>query len=459
MAHTSFSEIKSNPDAPYYTNTTCWAIHEHQNCMKYGRPDNGFMQWKWKPDGCDLPVFNSFQFLDIVREMTLQSAANRPRTITTTAESSMRDAFAKNADCLNELVVMIRWQNYQQLRSMQSTAAENNSLHARPRQLCLGVHGQRAIDLSLTTYKHLLHSITITPSQNQNTEGNKPSNTCLLRVYLVVVGGRRLKLLTIFIYFVIVQICFKALQFETPSLRQAYIALQTWKSAIFSDPFNFTTNWNGPNVCSYLGVFCAPSPSDPSLRVVAGIDLNHADLAGYLPTELGLLPGLHPLRGLHLLSDHTLHPRHHPRSFPFRSVLGEIPPTSGLGEVVNLFVKYLNLSSVPFTEVSDLVEYSESPRWRVSGSSDGFKSRNAMTVTSYVASIGCWNTPTERVSPKTTIPPPPPHYTLFHTFLQTQLSHHLSHHYTILSYAKPPHLVQCALFEYSTPQWLSFSHF
>ncbi|CAL5386451.1 unnamed protein product [Camellia sinensis] len=152
--------------------------------------------------------------------------------------------------------------------------------------------------------------------------------------------------------------------------------------------------------------------------VVAGIDLNHADLAGYLPTELGLLPGLHPLRGLHLLSDHTLHPRHHPRSFPFRSVLGEIPPTSGLGEVVNLFV---NLSSVPFTEVSDLVEYSESPRWRVSGSSDGFKSRNAMTVTSYVASIGCWNTPTESVSPKTTIPPPPPHYTLFHTFLQIQL--------------------------------------
>ncbi|KAF5958460.1 hypothetical protein HYC85_005685, partial [Camellia sinensis] len=60
-----------NPDAPYYTNTTCWAIHEHQNCMKYGRPDNGFMKWKWKPDGCDLPVFNPFQFLDIVRGKSL----------------------------------------------------------------------------------------------------------------------------------------------------------------------------------------------------------------------------------------------------------------------------------------------------------------------------------------------------------------------------------------------------
>ncbi|KAL6526260.1 hypothetical protein OROMI_029900 [Orobanche minor] len=57
-----------NPDAPYYTNETCWAIHEHQNCMKYGRPDSGFSKWRWKPDGCDLPVFNPFQFLDMVRD-------------------------------------------------------------------------------------------------------------------------------------------------------------------------------------------------------------------------------------------------------------------------------------------------------------------------------------------------------------------------------------------------------
>ncbi|KAM1954446.1 hypothetical protein EV1_023618 [Malus domestica] len=56
-----------NPEAPYYTNTTCWAIHEHQNCMKYGRPDAEFMKWKWKPDECELPVFNPAQFLELVR--------------------------------------------------------------------------------------------------------------------------------------------------------------------------------------------------------------------------------------------------------------------------------------------------------------------------------------------------------------------------------------------------------
>ncbi|PRQ53191.1 putative PMR5 domain, PC-Esterase [Rosa chinensis] len=60
-----------NPEAPYYTNTTCWAIHEHQNCQKYGRPDSEFMKWKWKPDGCELPVFNPAQFLELLRGKSL----------------------------------------------------------------------------------------------------------------------------------------------------------------------------------------------------------------------------------------------------------------------------------------------------------------------------------------------------------------------------------------------------
>ncbi|XP_050228330.1 protein trichome birefringence-like 19 [Mercurialis annua] len=60
-------EWVANPEAPYYKNTTCWAIHEHQNCMKYGRLDTDFMKWKWKPDECELPVFDPSQFLEIVR--------------------------------------------------------------------------------------------------------------------------------------------------------------------------------------------------------------------------------------------------------------------------------------------------------------------------------------------------------------------------------------------------------
>ncbi|KAL3525644.1 hypothetical protein ACH5RR_014016 [Cinchona calisaya] len=56
-----------NPEAPYYTNSTCYGIQEHQNCMKYGRPDSEFLKWRWKPDGCELPIFDPHQFLELVR--------------------------------------------------------------------------------------------------------------------------------------------------------------------------------------------------------------------------------------------------------------------------------------------------------------------------------------------------------------------------------------------------------
>ncbi|KAL5987539.1 hypothetical protein ACLOJK_035287 [Asimina triloba] len=60
-----------NPDSPYYTNITCWAIHDHQNCMKYGRPDMNFLKWRWKPDGCELPIFDPAEFLEFLRGKSL----------------------------------------------------------------------------------------------------------------------------------------------------------------------------------------------------------------------------------------------------------------------------------------------------------------------------------------------------------------------------------------------------
>ncbi|KAF9591510.1 hypothetical protein IFM89_004564 [Coptis chinensis] len=80
--------------------------------------------------------------------------------------------------------------------------------------------------------------------------------------------------------------------FPNSRLRKAYISLQALKNSIFSDPFNTTGNWVGENVCAYTGVFCAPALDDESLNVVAGLDINHADIAGHLPAELGLLGDL-----------------------------------------------------------------------------------------------------------------------------------------------------------------------
>lgn len=73
-----------------------------------------------------------------------------------------------------------------------------------------------------------------------------------------------------------------------PRLFRAYVALQKWKHCITDDPKNVTATWCGPHVCNYTGVFCAPAPDDPNEQTVAGIDLNHNDLAGTLPEELGL---------------------------------------------------------------------------------------------------------------------------------------------------------------------------
>ncbi|KAF8393329.1 hypothetical protein HHK36_021570 [Tetracentron sinense] len=80
-----------------------------------------------------------------------------------------------------------------------------------------------------------------------------------------------------------------SLVFENPRIKNAYIALQAWKQAILSDPLNLTGDWVGSGVCDYTVVFCSPALDDPSIRTVAGIDLNHGDIAGYLPEELGLL--------------------------------------------------------------------------------------------------------------------------------------------------------------------------
>ncbi|WRX13650.1 Leucine-rich repeat - like 10 [Theobroma cacao] len=80
--------------------------------------------------------------------------------------------------------------------------------------------------------------------------------------------------------------------FPNPKLQQAYNALQAWKRVIYSDPHNFTSNWVGHDVCNYTGVFCAPPPYDKKIKVVAGIDLNGADIAGFLPDEFALLSDL-----------------------------------------------------------------------------------------------------------------------------------------------------------------------
>ncbi|MCL7047948.1 hypothetical protein MKW94_019967 [Papaver nudicaule] len=80
--------------------------------------------------------------------------------------------------------------------------------------------------------------------------------------------------------------------FPNPRLQSAFIALQALKHAIVSDPNKVTSNWYGPDVCSYNGVYCSPAPDAPHIKTVSGIDLNHQNIAGTLPYQLGYLTDL-----------------------------------------------------------------------------------------------------------------------------------------------------------------------
>ena len=56
-----------NPSGPTYTNKSCPLIEGHQNCMRNGRPDSGYLYWKWNPRDCQLPRFNAERFLELMR--------------------------------------------------------------------------------------------------------------------------------------------------------------------------------------------------------------------------------------------------------------------------------------------------------------------------------------------------------------------------------------------------------
>lgn len=56
-----------NPSGPIYTNKSCSFIEAHQNCMRNGRPDTGYLYWMWNPRDCELPRFDPVRFLEMMR--------------------------------------------------------------------------------------------------------------------------------------------------------------------------------------------------------------------------------------------------------------------------------------------------------------------------------------------------------------------------------------------------------
>ncbi|RZC85934.1 hypothetical protein C5167_026599 [Papaver somniferum] len=58
-------------NGPLYTNTSCPTLPESKNCRKNGRSDVDYLNWRWKPNDCELPRFDPKTFLQIVRAKKL----------------------------------------------------------------------------------------------------------------------------------------------------------------------------------------------------------------------------------------------------------------------------------------------------------------------------------------------------------------------------------------------------
>jgi hypothetical protein len=56
---------------PLYTNENCPIVTQTQNCPGNGRPDSNYLNWRWQPQGCDLPAFDAKAFLELMRGKTL----------------------------------------------------------------------------------------------------------------------------------------------------------------------------------------------------------------------------------------------------------------------------------------------------------------------------------------------------------------------------------------------------
>ncbi|CAK9182487.1 unnamed protein product [Ilex paraguariensis] len=58
-------------NGPLYNGTSCGTIKDGQNCLSHGRPDKGYLHWRWRPKQCQLARFEPTNFLQLLRNKHL----------------------------------------------------------------------------------------------------------------------------------------------------------------------------------------------------------------------------------------------------------------------------------------------------------------------------------------------------------------------------------------------------
>ncbi|KMS99470.1 hypothetical protein BVRB_2g044660 isoform B [Beta vulgaris subsp. vulgaris] len=59
--------VRDKESKPMYEEWECPYIQPQLTCQEHGRPDRDYQNWRWQPNGCDLPKFNATLMLEALR--------------------------------------------------------------------------------------------------------------------------------------------------------------------------------------------------------------------------------------------------------------------------------------------------------------------------------------------------------------------------------------------------------
>lgn len=87
---------------PAYNNESCSWMESRQNCMKNGRPDTGYLFWRWNPRNCELPPFDAGLFLELMSNKTWGFIG----------DSITRNHVQSLLCILSKVIITLIWQNW-----------------------------------------------------------------------------------------------------------------------------------------------------------------------------------------------------------------------------------------------------------------------------------------------------------------------------------------------------------